>query len=81
MNTVAASTITNIYNPNGMIDRTSAGYLKMEKQIIRQLSNLLDIDSSKSAGVFTSGGKICITYAVKCGLNRCQREFKSKNLL
>lgn len=79
MNTVAASTITNIYNPNGMIDRTSAGYLKMEKQIIRQLSNLLDIDSSKSAGVFTSGGKICITYAVKCGLNRCQREFKSKN--
>lgn len=77
MNTVAASTITNIYNPNGMIDKTSGGYLFMEKQIVRQLSNLLDIDAEKSAGVFTSGGKVCITYAVKSGLNRCQRNFKS----
>ena len=34
MNTVAASTITNIYNPNGMIDRTSAGYLKMENKLL-----------------------------------------------
>lgn len=79
MNTVAAATITNMYNPNGMIDKTSAGYLSMEKQIIRQLSNLLDINPDESAGVFTSGGKVCITYAIKCGLNRCQREYSCKN--
>lgn len=77
MNTVVASTITNIYNPNGMIDRTCAGYLNMEKQITRQLSNLLEINPKKSAGVFTSGGKVCLTYAIKCGLNRCQRNLHS----
>ncbi len=79
MNTVAASAITNMYNPNGMIDRTCAGYLNMEKQITRQLSKLVDIDVKKSAGVFTSGGKVCLTYAVKCGLNRCQRNFHTNN--
>ena len=78
MGTVAASTITNIYNPNGMIDKTSAGYHSMEKQIVRQLSTLLGIDDKKSAGIFTSGGKVCITYAMKCGLNRCQRDFESE---
>ncbi len=78
MNTVAAATITNMYNPNGMIDRTSAGYLRMEMQLVRQLSVLLDIDPSVSSGIFTSGGKVCLTYGVKCGLNRCEREYKSK---
>ncbi len=78
MNTIAATAITNIYNPNGMIDRTSAGYLNMEKQLIRQLSGLLDIDPSVSSGIFTSGGKVCLTYGVKCGLNRCEREYYSK---
>ncbi len=79
MNTVAASAITNIYNPNGMIDRTCAGYLNMERQIIRQLSNLLEIDSETSAGTFTAGGKVCLTYAVKCGLNRCQQKNYTNN--
>ena len=75
MNTVAASMITNLYNPNGMLTRTSAGYLYMEKQIVRQLSRLVGIDPDNSAGVFASGGKVCLAYAVKCGLNRCQRVF------
>lgn len=79
MNTVAASTITNMYNPNGMIDRTCAGYLNMERQIVRQLSNLLEIDSEESAGIFTAGGKVCLTYAVKCGLNRCYRRVRTNN--
>ena len=73
MNTVAASTVTNIFNPNGMIKGTSAGYLTMEKQIVRQLSNLVGINENDSAGVFVAGGKVCLTYGIKCGLNRCQR--------
>lgn len=77
MNAVSAATITKIYNPNGMIDRTCAGYLCMEKQLVRQLSNLLEIDPSASSGIFTSGGKVCLTYGVKCGLNRCEREYNS----
>ena len=79
MNTVAAATLTNMYNPNGMIDMTCSGYLNMEKQIVRQLSTLLDIDPTKSGGVFTEGGKVCLTYGIKCGLNRCQREYASNN--
>lgn len=73
MNTVAASTVTNMFNPNGMIKGTSAGYLTMEKQIVKQLSNLVGINENDSAGVFVAGGKVCLTYGIKCGLNRCQR--------
>jgi len=70
-NTVVASTIMNMYNPNSMAQNTSAGLLEMEKQIARQLSGLIGWDDNKSAGVFTPGGKVCISYAIKCGLNRC----------
>ena len=73
MNTVAASAVTNMFNPNGMIKGTSAGYLTMEKQIVKQLSNLVGINENDSAGVFVAGGKVCLTYGIKCGLNRCQR--------
>ena len=73
MNTVAASAVTNMFNPNGMIKGTSAGYLTMEKQIVRQLSNLVKINEKDSAGVFVAGGKVCLTYGIKCGLNRCHR--------
>lgn len=73
MSTIAATTITNMFNPNGMIKDTSAGYLTMEKQIIKQLSNLVGINENDSAGVFVAGGKVCLTYGIKCGLNRCQR--------
>lgn len=73
MNTVAASTVTNMFNPNGMIKSTSAGYLTMEKQVVKQLSNLVGINENESAGVFVAGGKVCLTYGIKCGLNRCQR--------
>lgn len=72
-NTVVASALTNLYNPNAMAQATSAGFLKMECQIARQLSTLIGWDSDISAGVFTTGGKVCITYAIKCGLNRCLR--------
>lgn len=70
-NTVAATAIAKLYNPNALTRRTSAGFTKMEQQIIRQLSVLLDWNTEQSAGVFTPGGKYCLTYAIKCGLNRC----------
>ncbi len=69
-NTVAATTVAKLYNPNAITSRTCSGFVEMEKQIVRQLSGLLGWDAKESAGVFTPGGKYCLTYAVKCGLNR-----------
>lgn len=70
-NTVVVSAITNIYNPSAMEHSSSAGYLYMEEQIVKQLSCLIGWNACMSGGTFTSGGKNCINYAIKCGLNRC----------
>lgn len=72
-NTVVASALMNMYNPNPMARDTSAGLPEMEKQIVRQLSRLIGWDINESAGIFTPGGKVCISYAIKCGLNRCSQ--------
>lgn len=69
-NTVAATTIAKLYNPNAITSRTCSGFIEMEKQIVRQLSRLLGWNDKESAGIFTPGGKYCLTYAIKCGLNR-----------
>ena len=69
-NTVAATAVTKLYNPNAITSRTCSGFIKMERQIVRQLSRLLGWDEKESDGVFTPGGKYCLTYAIKCGLNR-----------
>lgn len=69
-NTVVATTVAKLYNPNAITSRTCSGFVEMEKQIVRQLSGLLGWDAKESAGVFTPGGKYCLTYAVRCGLNR-----------
>lgn len=71
-NSIVATAITSLYNPNAAAKQTSAGILTMEKQIIRQLSELIGWNPGKSAGFFTTGGKICISYGIKCGLNRCK---------
>lgn len=73
-NTIAASAITNLYNPSTMEHSSSAGYLKMENQIVQQMSTLIGWNPEKATGVFTSGGKNCLTYAIKCGLNRCREK-------
>lgn len=68
---IIASTIINLYNPNALQKKTSAGILTMEKQIVRQFSRLIEWNIKNSSGIFTSGGKMCMTYAIKCGINRC----------
>lgn len=69
-NTVAATTVAKLYNPNAITSRTCSGFIEMEKQVVRQLSRLLGWNDKESAGIFTPGGKYCLTYAIKCGLNR-----------
>lgn len=74
---VAASTFTNLYNPSAMSSIYCAGYIKMEKQIVSQLSSLIGWNTQKSSGVFTPGGKICLSYGIKAGINRCKRQYNS----
>lgn len=69
-NTVAATTVSKLYNPNAITSRTCAGFVEMEKQVVRQLSQLLGWNKEQSSGIFAPGGKYCLIYAVKCGLNR-----------
>lgn len=67
---VSASCIAKIYNPNPLWDFVSSGSQEMEKQIVRQISRLIGWDEEKSDGIFTFGGKGCLTYGIKLGLNR-----------
>ncbi len=73
LSAVASSAITNLFNPVSMTRVTSAGVLDMEKQIVRQMANLIGWDIENAAGHFTYGGKACMTYGIKLGLNRCSR--------
>lgn len=66
--TVAAC-VANLYNPNPLWDFVSSGSQEMEKQVVRQICRVIEWDE-EADGVFTFGGKGCLTYAVKLGLNR-----------
>jgi glutamate/tyrosine decarboxylase-like PLP-dependent enzyme len=77
--TVAISAICNMFNLNGIWDFVSAGAHSMEKSIVRQLSTMFLWNESD--GVFTFGGKGCLTYAVRIGLNRCCKSVSSCGLL
>lgn len=67
---VAISTVANLYNLNLLWDYVSAGTQEAEQQIVRQISKLAGWGGT-SDGVFTYGGKGCLTYAIRIGLNRC----------
>lgn len=67
---VAIFTIANLYNLNLLWDYVSAGVQEAEQQIVRQISKLAGW-TGDSDGVFTYGGKGCLTYAIRVGLNRC----------
>jgi glutamate/tyrosine decarboxylase-like PLP-dependent enzyme len=72
LDAVAAASVANLYNANALWDYVSAGALYAERQITRQLAELAGWDR-EAGGVFTFGGKGCLTYAVRLGLNRCLR--------
>lgn len=80
LESVAISTIVNLYNPNLMWDYTSGGIQEAERQIVRQLSRLNGWNQRMSDGVFTFGGKGCLMYAVRAGLRRCTTNLASSGL-
>jgi len=80
MDSVAAATVASAYNPNLLWDFVSAGVQTLERQVFRQLGKLAGWDVSQPDGVFTFGGKGCLTYAIRVGLNRCLPGVSSSGL-
>lgn len=79
LDSIAINAITNLYNANMLWDYVSAGSHQIEHQIIRQISSLIGWDS-KTGGCFTFGGKGCLLYAIRLGLNRCFPEVSMKGI-
>ena len=79
LDSVAIMTVANLYNPNMIWDYVSAGSQEAEQQVIRQIASLVGWES-KSDGCFTFGGKGCLMYAIRIGLNRCISGVSSKGL-
>lgn len=79
LDSVAISAITNLYNPNMIWDFVSAGSHKIEQQVIRQISSLVGW-KNKTGGSFTFGGKGCLIYAIRLGLNRCLSDVSIKGI-
>jgi L-2,4-diaminobutyrate decarboxylase len=69
LGSVAASTIASLYNLNPIWDFISGGTQKMEKQVAKILAQEIGWNNN-SSGVSTFGGKGCIIYALRIGLNR-----------
>jgi L-2,4-diaminobutyrate decarboxylase len=76
----AAYAVTSLYNPNALWDLVSGGCLDMERQVTRQLSDLMGWDARECDGLFTFGGKAGLIYAIRLGLNRCIPDFSQSGL-
>lgn len=71
LDTVALSTVTNLYNPNALWDVTSGKVVLLEKKVIKMLASLAGWNLEKTSGFSTYGGKATLMYAIKEGLNKC----------
>jgi len=79
LDTVAASTVTNLLNPNCLWDVASGKFGLAEKKIIRLLSERI-LGVSDSDGLSTFGGKGTLLYAIKVGLGNCDIQHKQNGL-
>jgi L-2,4-diaminobutyrate decarboxylase len=77
---VAASQMAALYNINSFWDYTSGRVTLLEKEVVNFLSSLAGWDLKKSDGLSVSGGKATLMYAIKCGLNTCDRKAVNEGL-
>ena len=79
LDTVAASTVTNLLNPNCLWDLTSGKFVLAEKKIINLFGKKI-LKSDISDGFSTFGGKGTLLYAIKTGLGNCDAKHKKEGL-
>lgn len=70
---VALAAVTSLNNPNAIWDLSCGKFSLLEQRVIRYLGELAGW-SSPPDGIFTSGGKSTLMYAVKMGLNSVDPE-------
>ncbi len=78
--TIVVRSLVSAYNPNCLWNFVSGNILEYERQIGRQIAKLFKWNEEKAGIVFTFGGKATILYAIKAGINRCNRESVTKGL-
>jgi len=74
IDTVVVSALVNLYNPNLLMDYTSGKIILFEKQVIKYLCDLVGFDYKLADGFSCFGGKATLIYAIKEGLNKCNRD-------
>ena len=79
LDTVAASTIATLMNPNCLWDMACGKFVLAEKKIIKLFGNRI-LKSNKADGLSTFGGKGTLMYAIKTGLGNCDIEHKNFGL-
>ncbi len=78
--TIAATTISMLFNPNLAIDVSCGGLSVTELEVVKHLATLAGWNWKKAFGIFTFGGKGTNLYAVKIALNKCCPDFKEKGI-
>lgn len=79
LDTVAASTIATLMNPNCLWDLTSGKFILAEKMIINLFSERV-FGTKNADGLSTFGGKGTLMYAIKTGLGNCDLKHKKDGL-
>lgn len=69
--TVAAKTLTSLYNPNLCLDTASGNVLLVEKGVVGAIAEYIGWNKEQAGGTFTWGGKATIMYGIKLGLKNC----------
>lgn len=79
LDTVAASTITNLLNPNCLWDLPGGKFILAEKNIVSLFGERI-LKSKQPEGLSTFGGKGTLLYAIKTGLGACDPAHKKIGL-
>jgi glutamate/tyrosine decarboxylase-like PLP-dependent enzyme len=83
IDTVAASTLTQLYNTNSLMDSFGGKILLFEQKVARSIGRLAGWDNSY--GISCNGGKLTLLYAVKSAISKIspnsRTEGVDKNLI
>lgn len=78
IDTVAASTITQLYNTNSLMDSFGGKVLLFEQKIARMLGRLAGWNDAH--GVACNGGKLTLLYAVKSAISKIDPDSRNKGI-
>lgn len=78
LDTIAASTMTQLYNTNSIMDDFGGKTLLFEQRIARALGHLIGWEQSH--GISCNGGKLTLLYAIKSAISRIAPQSKTEGI-